>query len=322
MQPCSRSSRRIVSSATRTLVASFGLLFVTAARADEAPDVQGEGEAAVVPDAPVDEEPPTPSTEEPAAPPAPTPATPVAPAPPPSTASEPSSSEVPSVLVLNLEAAHVDEVTVKILDGMIESAVARQRGLRVVSSGEIARIIEIEGNKQALGCLQDSCLSELAGAMGTRYVLFGHVAPLGETLVMQLRLFDSQSLVMVAREELKGASPDVLATAIPPAVDTLFASVATRAEVEAVEEDEVPAMAWVLLGSGGAVILLAGVVVVGSAAIATYGFVTLTDATASRASKDMVVNLMTPSVVGVVVGGALAAGGGALALSTFAFLEE
>jgi len=318
MQPCSRSSRRVASSATRTLVVSLGLLVVTAARADEAPDVQVESEAAVLPDAPVEEAPPTPSTEESAAPPVAAQDRPPIVEP---TAEPTSGNEAPSVLVLNLEAANVDDVTVKILDGMIESAVARQRGLRVVSSGEIARIIEIEGNKQALGCVQDSCLSELAGAMGTRYVLFGHVAPLGETLVMQLRLFDSQTLVMVAREELKGPSPDVLATAIPPAVDTLFASIATPAVVEK-SDDEVPTMAWVLLGSGGAVILLAGVVVVGSAAVATYGFLTLTNATAPRESKDMVVNLMTPSVVGVVVGAALAAGGGALALSTFAFLDE
>jgi hypothetical protein len=305
------------------------------ARADDAPDAVDEAPSEAAPPAvepaPVDLAPLSISPVEPApvepAPVEPAPSTPA----PSSSASapepEPSREEVPSVLVLNLESGNVDAVTVKVLDGMIESAVARKKGLRVVSSGEIARILEAEGEKQALGCVQDSCLSDLAGAMGTRYVFFGHVAPLGDALVMQLRLFDSQGLEMVGRQELTGANPAALGRDIPGAIDALLLPIGEAPTPPAVaitvgNDDEVPIAAWALLGSGGVTLVVAAVLVVASAGVTTLAFLTIRQPSSSSESKEIAASMMTPGIVGVVAGAGLAAVGGALALSTLAMLEE
>lgn len=41
-----------------------------------------------------------------------------------------------------------------------------------------------------MGCDQDGCMAQLAGAFGARYVIYGSIAVLGDLYVVQLTLFD------------------------------------------------------------------------------------------------------------------------------------
>ncbi len=63
----------------------------------------------------------------------------------------------------------------------------------VVTSADVAELLDNEARKQALGCDQAGCLAELAGMLGADFIVSGHVAP-GErrALVVDIRLIAAE----------------------------------------------------------------------------------------------------------------------------------
>ena len=62
-------------------------------------------------------------------------------------------------------------------------------------------MLNAESDRQAMGCGDDGCLAEIAAAAGARFVVTSSVSPLGNTLVWNAALVDSQT-----NEPLKRAS--------------------------------------------------------------------------------------------------------------------
>lgn len=112
--------------------------------------------------------------------------------------------ELPSVIVMNLaRGANVPEDVPKALTGLLTGALGREKRLRFVSGQELAQMMELEGEKARMGCDGDeSCLSDIAGALGARFAVGGSITQLGELEVLQLRLLDvyrAESLSRVSR---------------------------------------------------------------------------------------------------------------------------
>jgi hypothetical protein len=97
------------------------------------------------------------------------------------------------VLALELEPVGVDTSLARAVDPVLLAAAASVDGVELVSQGEMKKMADLEATKADLGCDTSSCLAELAGAMGARFVLFGSVSRLGEQTTVALSLFDSQS---------------------------------------------------------------------------------------------------------------------------------
>jgi hypothetical protein len=68
-----------------------------------------------------------------------------------------------------------------------------------LSSSELSQLTELEADKQATGCDTSSCLGEIAGALGARFVVFGDATQLGSLLVVNLSLFDVERAASVQR---------------------------------------------------------------------------------------------------------------------------
>ncbi|MBI1945246.1 MAG: hypothetical protein HYS27_06095 [Deltaproteobacteria bacterium] len=68
-----------------------------------------------------------------------------------------------------------------------------------LSSSELSQLTELEADKQATGCDTSSCLGEIAGALGARFVVFGDATQLGALLVVNLSLFDVERAASVQR---------------------------------------------------------------------------------------------------------------------------
>ena len=134
-------------------------------------------------------------------------------------------------LVLSAPSAVGDDVeTAKTLTGLVVNSLGRHKALSVVSSEDVRRVVELEADKQAMGCSDDaSCLAEVAGALGARYVVYGQVGRLGASLVLTLNLFDPQNGAAVGRVAARAATVEALADQLDPAVDQLVAPVATTA---------------------------------------------------------------------------------------------
>lgn len=224
--------------------------------------------------------------------------------------------ELPKVLVLSLEAAGVAPEEAKVLDGMVANALSAYSTIEVVTSEDLAQMMELEGQRQQLGCDTKSCLAEIAGAMGARYVVFGSAGRLGELFVVQLNLFDSVEAKAVERREIQAAAVEGLATQVRPAVADLLRKV-TDEEVEAEPIDGPSAsggglgpLLWTGLGTTAVgALTLAG----GGAALAV-GAATLGSPSSDRVGKDIAVVLMPVGIGALVTGGVITLAGGTVAL--------
>jgi hypothetical protein len=77
----------------------------------------------------------------------------------------------------------------------------------VLSTSDVRQLADLEATKQQAGCDTSSCLSEIAGALGARYVVFGDATQLGSLLVVNLNLFDVQTAAAVRRASFEVNDP-------------------------------------------------------------------------------------------------------------------
>ncbi len=122
-----------------------------------------------------------------------------------------------AIVVLELEVSGVESAQAELVNGSVAQALSDFDTLQVVTTGDIRRVANLEAQKQALGCDQESCLAEIAGALGAQFVIFGRLGRLDETVVVQLNLFDAEAARPVAREEVRAATLDELLDRVRPA---------------------------------------------------------------------------------------------------------
>lgn len=210
------------------------------------------------------------------------------------------------VLVLDLEAVGVDASVSRSVDPIVLDAVSRTAGVEAVSAAEIKRLAEMEAAKAELGCDTSSCLAELAGAMGARFVLFGSVSRLGTTTTIALSLFDSGSTA-IARDTLAVDDVGRLPAELPPRVRALVGraaglEVATVAEAPPPDEVAPPSLLFIA-GVGGAVV--GGATLIGGGIYAGINEATIQDPAAlgdaKRAAQQNGVIGVTIAAAGLVV---------------------
>ncbi|MDX2014974.1 MAG: hypothetical protein SFW67_32560 [Myxococcaceae bacterium] len=125
----------------------------------------------------------------------------------------------PKLVVLSID-ANVDPATRAGFDDAIAATVAKTGAFDVVSSREVQVLLGIERQKQLLGCSNDSssCLAELSGALGARFVLSGALAPLGGTWQLSLQMQDTVKSLTVGRSSRLAKNLDGLRAVLPFAV--------------------------------------------------------------------------------------------------------
>jgi TolB-like protein len=144
--------------------------------------------------------------------------------------SEPS-SEKPKLLVLALEpAGGVAPDVASALTETVTTEVATRGLFDVLSTKDVQTLLGVERQKQMMGCSEEarSCLTELAGALGARFVLSGSVTKLGEAYQLNLQTLDTQRAQPIGRVTrisndlalLRGEMPyavaEATATPLPP----------------------------------------------------------------------------------------------------------
>jgi hypothetical protein len=96
----------------------------------------------------------------------------------------------PRVLVLDVS-GDVDKSARDTLTALVSTRLARFSSLDIVTKAGVARLIELEGEKQATGCGDDgACLAELAGALDVDTLAVATAGRLGGTTVFTLQLVD------------------------------------------------------------------------------------------------------------------------------------
>lgn len=111
----------------------------------------------------------------------------------------PETKEKPLLLVMDINNKGSDASIVTAVNNLLPEYVGQADQHQVVSGEDVRRMMELEANKQLVGCEAESCLAEIAGAMGARYVIFGDVSPLGSQTLISMTLFDAQDVKALKR---------------------------------------------------------------------------------------------------------------------------
>lgn len=104
-----------------------------------------------------------------------------------------------SMAVLPLQARRVEPEIVAILDDLLATELSAKHDAQVISSSDIAAMLSVEQQKDALGCDDVTCAAEIGGALGARTLVTGSVSRLGEKLIVQLSLIDSSAVLVRSR---------------------------------------------------------------------------------------------------------------------------
>src|SRR4051812_46475428 len=111
-------------------------------------------------------------------------------------AAAPSPSAAPQtlkVLVLDLRVDAAPESTARVIRDEIAVSLGHDVRLDVLSTEDLRRVVDIDAQKRAAGCNEESCLAELGAALGARFIVHGALSVLGSTTIVHLNLFDTQS---------------------------------------------------------------------------------------------------------------------------------
>jgi hypothetical protein len=130
----------------------------------------------------------------------------------------------PEILIMDLQ--HSEDVkpdVARTLTELVTSEVSSREGVRTLAGADIRNMLELEGEKQAMGCdIDASCLAEVANAMGARFVVFGRVSTLGGLIVLTMNMLDAERSQALARTTVQASSLDKLVPELPGAVDKLL----------------------------------------------------------------------------------------------------
>jgi hypothetical protein len=206
------------------------------------------------------------------------------------------------VLVLDLEAIGTPSPEqVHFVTAEVARALAEPGNLEVLTADDLRRLAALEGDKQAAGCDQTSCLAELANALGAEYVVFGTVGKIDDSLVVELSLFHAAEARAVGRRDARGAQLSELLTRIRPAVHALAG---TLLPPEADPSALTPVfIAGAVVAAGG------GAVVAGAGVVTLYASSIVTDSSQKAADRNSFKGIGAGAAVGVIVGAVASAAG-------------
>ncbi len=194
------------------------------------------------------------------------------------------------VLVLDFrnDSARADLVGI-VRDSLVVQ-ISRTRKFEVLSSDDLRRLTDLEAQKQAVGCTDSSCLTELAGAVGARLVVFGNVGQLADITQINISLLDVGLAQVHGRETIEVTNLGEVPKRVRRAAARLFG--------------EAPAPPWGLVAWTG--VATAGVGVAGAAAFGSWAW--WADATVANKEGDLPQRLVAqdqlPTLIGLALGGA------------------
>ncbi len=177
-------------------------------------------------------------------------------------------SKRPRMVVLGIKS--VEPSTKAAADSLTEVLtrdLAALKRFEVLGETELGSLIGYDRQRQLLGCKDESCMAELAGAFGAEFLLLGHLGLVGKTYTLDLKVADVKKSQIAGRDgalvanldELIGAGRQVLVRALNqmPGSEPLPVPEPTAAVSHSAESRSSSAP-WIVAGVGGAALLGGG----------------------------------------------------------------
>ncbi len=161
------------------------------------------------------------------------------------------------VLVLDFRDDGVGADAVHIIHDTLASHLSQDPRLEVLSTDDVRRALDVDAQKRALGdCSDESCLAEVADALGAQLTVYGTAGKLGGTFVVNVSLFDAQAARSVGRETMEARTLDELPARLREAGDAL---VAKLPGLSPASSSGLGPIGWTGVAVGGAGVVAAGV---------------------------------------------------------------
>jgi TolB-like protein len=103
----------------------------------------------------------------------------------------------PTVAVMPLAAKRLEASIAQVLTDMLTLALRRSGRYEVMSADDVNRLLQQETLKDALGCDNVACAAEIAGALGTEFMITGNALKLGNKITITLTLFDTKNVKVI-----------------------------------------------------------------------------------------------------------------------------
>lgn len=118
----------------------------------------------------------------------------------------------------------IEARTSRIVTEALLSEVRKLERVSAISMKEIQEMLSFEQQRQLLGCGDDACLTEIAGALGVDELVSGSLGELGDSHLINIKRLDMKAAQVrgaIARRMLKADGEEFL-SAVGPAVEELF----------------------------------------------------------------------------------------------------
>ncbi|MEQ8276800.1 MAG: hypothetical protein RMA76_26600 [Deltaproteobacteria bacterium] len=136
----------------------------------------------------------------------------------------PSTALADQIVVPQVATSGVDEDIATLVTELILEALLNRHGVKALGPSDVKDMLNLEQQKMLMGCDQNSCMAELAGAMGAKRVVAGRVGRLGSLFVVTLKLVDTTSAQIIARASRRFDKVERVPEAVGPLVDDLLQS--------------------------------------------------------------------------------------------------
>ncbi|MFL5322563.1 MAG: hypothetical protein ACJ790_23080 [Myxococcaceae bacterium] len=92
--------------------------------------------------------------------------------------------------------------TADVMTEALVTELGHDKRLEIISASDVSALVGLERQKQLLGCSESSasCLAELSGALGARFVVVGSLGRVGRQRRLDLRVLDSENGKALDRE--------------------------------------------------------------------------------------------------------------------------
>ena len=125
------------------------------------------------------------------------------------------------------------------LSDMLSNQIRSMGNYKVIGKSDIRSMLTMEEQRQRLStCSDQSCLAEIGGALGARWVVVGNVSLFGKTYLLNLKLIDvvGANVASGVSRSIEGGEDQLLAE-LPGAAKEMFDAVADRFKAAAKKDD-------------------------------------------------------------------------------------
>lgn len=94
----------------------------------------------------------------------------------------------------------------RFVTAMLASALAESPRVDVITKEDLRQAMNLEAERQQLGCNESACLAEVAAAMGARLVIYGSLGTFDDVIALELSAFDGETASPLGRSVLQATS--------------------------------------------------------------------------------------------------------------------